>query len=114
MNRQLLVVLICFLSIGYGRAHSFGAAPPAAPGKSAVETKDYLFVGSKDEIVAKAKQEGKLEVLTFLEADAKKAMVDAFSRKAIRRKASFLGSSAKHTATILREKRNELRRELLP
>ena len=32
MNRQLLIVLICSLSIGYGRAHSFGAArnPPQA------------------------------------------------------------------------------------
>jgi iron(III) transport system substrate-binding protein len=81
MNRQFLIVLICSLSIGYGRAHSFGAAPQPAPGKSVVETKDYLFGDSKDEIVAKAKQEGKLEVLTFLEADTKKAMVDAFTKK---------------------------------
>jgi hypothetical protein len=55
MNRQLLVVLICFLSIEYGQPHSFGAAAQPAPGKSAVETKDYFFVGRKDEIVAKKK-----------------------------------------------------------
>jgi len=48
--------------------------------RAVVETKDYLFGDSKDEIVAKAKQEGKLEVLTFLEADAKKVMVDALQK----------------------------------
>ena len=79
MNGKLLFVLICFVSIGYGPMHGFGAAPQPAAGKSEAETKDYLFVGSKDEIVAKAKQEGKVEVLTFLEADTKKAMVDAFT-----------------------------------
>jgi len=81
MNGKLLFVLICLLSIGYGPRHSLGAAPQPTAAKSEGETKDYLFVGSRDEIVAKAKQEGKLEVLTFLEADAKKAMIDAFVRK---------------------------------
>ena len=81
MNGKLLFVLICFFSIGYEPRHGFGAAPQPTAGKSEAETKDYLFVSTKDEIVAKAKQEGKVEVLTFLEADAKKAMIDAFVKK---------------------------------
>jgi iron(III) transport system substrate-binding protein len=45
------------------------------------EGKGYIFVASKGEIIAKAKQEGRLETLTFLEKDAKAAMINAFKKK---------------------------------
>jgi ABC-type Fe3+ transport system substrate-binding protein len=64
---------------------TFQVAAAASPGlskaKQQAESKGYLFLASKDEIIAKAKQEGKLEVLTFLEGEAKKAMIGAFRKK---------------------------------
>ncbi len=56
-------------------------SPALLKAKQEAESKGYLFLASKDEIVAKARQEGKLEVLTFLEGDAKKAMIGAFKKK---------------------------------
>jgi ABC-type Fe3+ transport system substrate-binding protein len=57
------------------------ASPGLAKAKQEAESKGYVFVSSKDEIIAKAKQEGKLEVLTFLEGDARKAMIAAFKKR---------------------------------
>jgi ABC-type Fe3+ transport system substrate-binding protein len=57
------------------------ASPGLAKAKQDAESKGYVFISSKDEIIAKAKQEGKLEVLTFLEGDARKAMIAAFRKK---------------------------------
>ena len=76
--KKLLCLASCLIGLSYWLAVSSLFAASVSPGlskaKQEAESKGYLFITSKDEIVAKAKQEHKLEVLTFLEADAKKAM----------------------------------------
>lgn len=73
------------IGLSYWLAVSSLFAASVSPGlskaKQEAESKGYLFITSKDEIVAKAKQERKLEVLTFLEGEAKKAMFNAFKKK---------------------------------
>ena len=49
--------------------------------KVEAETKGYVFETSRDAIVAKAKQEGKLVVFSSQEADAIRAVADAFRKK---------------------------------
>jgi iron(III) transport system substrate-binding protein len=74
-----LIGLLCWLE--ESPLNAAAAAPGLAKAKQDAESKGYVFISSKDEILAKAKQEGRLEVLTFLEADAKKAMIGAFRKK---------------------------------
>jgi len=52
-----------------------------AKAKQEAEAKGFVFLASKDEIVAKAKEEGKLEVLTFLENAARRAMIGGFRKR---------------------------------
>ncbi|MGH7848503.1 MAG: ABC transporter substrate-binding protein [Candidatus Binatia bacterium] len=61
--------------------------PAASPGaellkaKKAAEAKGYIFETSHDEIVAKAKKEGRLRVASTLDPDVNKAMTAAFKKK---------------------------------
>ena len=57
------------------------ASPPLAKVKQEAEAKGYVFVTSHDEIVAMAKKEGRIRVLTGLESDNIKPMADAFKKK---------------------------------
>jgi hypothetical protein len=83
--KKLLLLIIAFVNVYCWMQSSPALAAQAAAGllraKQEAETKGYIFAASKDEIVAKAKEEGKLEVLTFLENDAKKAMIEGFQKK---------------------------------
>ena len=63
------------------RAFAAAAWPNLAKAKQDAESKGLIFLSNKDEIVAKAKEEGRLEALTFLEGAAKRAMIDAFRKK---------------------------------
>ena len=49
--------------------------------KQEAETRGYAFIASRDEIIAKAKQEGKLRVLTGMEPPTLKATAAAFRRR---------------------------------
>ena len=49
--------------------------------KKDAEAKGYVFYASRDEIVAKAKQEGKLRVLAEMEPPTIKASIKAFAKK---------------------------------
>jgi ABC-type Fe3+ transport system substrate-binding protein len=62
---------------------AFAAAPnPAlAKARQEAEAKGYIFESSHDEVVAKAKKEGKLRVLSTMESAVIKAMRDAFKKK---------------------------------
>lgn len=75
-----LLVVIC---LGIFEQESFAAAASAnlAKAKQDAESKGFIFFTSRDEFVAKAKEEGKLEALTFLDGAAKRAMIDAFRKK---------------------------------
>ncbi|MGB7951816.1 MAG: hypothetical protein WCH75_29365, partial [Candidatus Binatia bacterium] len=57
------------------------ASPALLEAKKEAESKGYIFITSKDEILANAKKEGQLSVQTFIEGDAKKAMTEAFQKK---------------------------------
>ncbi len=60
-------------------------AAPSPPGflkaKSAAEAQGYIFDASRDEIVARAKKEGRLRIASTLEQAVLKAMRDAFTKK---------------------------------
>ena len=62
---------------------AFAAAPSSALAKARqeAEAKGYIFESSHDEVVAKAKKEGKLRVLSTMESAVIKAMRDAFKKK---------------------------------
>ena len=65
----------------HGCAIAASPSPALLKAKKEAESKGYIFIISKDEILANAKKEGQLLVQTFLEGDAKKAMTEAFQKK---------------------------------
>ena len=63
---------------------AFGAAgpnPSQLEAKQGAETKGYIFFSSHDEIVAQAKKEAKLHVLTSTDRDVLKASAEAFKKR---------------------------------
>jgi iron(III) transport system substrate-binding protein len=75
---------VCLLLAGW----SFNPAVYAASVNSAVldakkaaESKGFLFLTSRDEILAKAKQEGTLRAISSLDAGTFKPMMESFSKK---------------------------------
>src|SRR5215510_2322098 len=62
---------------------SFAAStdPVLLKARQEADTKGYLFIANRDEIVAKAKQEGKLRVLTGMEPPTLKASAAAFRKR---------------------------------
>ena len=84
MNRirisKILLLAAAWLMIS---GNSFGAAPSAAlvKAKQDADTKGYLFESSHDDIVAKAKKEGKLRVMSTMESAVIKVMREGFKKK---------------------------------
>jgi iron(III) transport system substrate-binding protein len=74
---SLLVINLCLTPCVLGAT----TGPNLAKAKQDAESKGYVFITSKDEILAKAKEEGKLEALTFLEGASKRTMIEAFRKK---------------------------------
>ncbi|HEY2920379.1 MAG TPA: hypothetical protein VGK77_15455, partial [Candidatus Binatia bacterium] len=66
--------LLCAIDVVFGAA----AASALSKAKQEAEAKGYAFEGSRDEIIAKAKKEGRLRALSSLEGPTIKAMADAF------------------------------------
>ena len=64
-------------------AVSFAASvdPALLKAKQEAESKGYLFITNREEIVAKAEQEGKLHVLTGMEPPTLKASAAAFKKR---------------------------------
>jgi iron(III) transport system substrate-binding protein len=60
---------------------TFGADATLVNAKKAAESKGYIFETSHDEIVGKAKKEGKLRVLVALDPRSIKAASEAFKKK---------------------------------
>src|SRR5262245_38206218 len=60
-------------------AASVGAA--ALEAKKAAEAKGFQFITSREEILAKAKQEGSLRVISSLDTQSFKPMMESFSKK---------------------------------
>jgi ABC-type Fe3+ transport system substrate-binding protein len=62
-------------------AHATAAASPATTAKYEAETRGYAFELSHNDIVSKAKREGRLRVITSLEDDKLKPVAEAFRKK---------------------------------
>ena len=76
-------VLLFLISYFVLTSTALGAAPKDAllKAKQEAESNGYIFATSRDEIVAKAKKEGKLRALSGLSTSALKPMVAAFKKK---------------------------------
>ena len=83
MPEWLLTKIAFLLCLFMLAAPAFGAAPSDAvlKAKQEAESRGYIFAGSRDEIIAKAKKEGQLRAVTGLSTPAIKPMVDAFKKK---------------------------------
>ena len=78
------MLLVATLLISFAWPHAvFAAAPSSAlqKAKQESEAKGFIFETSRDEIVAKARKEGRLRVLTSLENEALKPVSEAFRKK---------------------------------
>jgi len=75
-----ILALIGVLSLGGDRLAE-AASAALAQAKQQAEAKGFIFITSHDEIIAKAKQEGRLRVLSSQDPDAIKAVAAAFKRK---------------------------------
>jgi len=81
--RLLPLTLVFVLASSTTTSTLFAAEPTPAvlKAKKEAEAKSYIFAASHDEIVAKAKQEGKLNVIVSLDARILKALADGFTKK---------------------------------
>jgi spermidine/putrescine-binding protein len=75
-----IIGFLCALQLlgTFGLAYGAAPAPGLLKAKQEAEAKGYMFEGSRDEIIAKAKKEGRLRALSSLEGPTIKAMADAF------------------------------------
>ncbi len=81
---KVFVVVVHIILLGFIAGRAVHAAAPGAAlleAKKAAESKGFLFVGSRDELLAKAKQEGSLRVLSSLDAESFKPMIATFAKK---------------------------------
>lgn len=75
------VVLIAVLAFGNSRAVAEAASASLAMAKQDAEANGYIFLSSHDEILTKAKAEGRLRATTSLGPPTIKAMINAFKKK---------------------------------
>ncbi len=84
MIKTLLCQAICVSLIGLVAqriAYAASPGPAVMKAKQEAEAKNYIFIASHDDIVAKAKKEGRLRVLAGMEPPTIKATAAAFTRK---------------------------------
>ena len=81
--RGAVMLLLSLFAMSSANTAAFAAssAPALAKAKQEAEAKGYAFIANHDEIVAKAKAEGKFRALFGLDAVAIKALVGAFTKK---------------------------------
>src|SRR5919106_174380 len=75
-----IIGFFCALRLLWPIELAFRATPTPAllKAKQEAEAKGYMFEGSRDEVIAKAKKEGRLRALSSLEPATIKAMAEAF------------------------------------
>lgn len=79
MSTWFAAVLSVFMTVSFTLAAS--VSPPLLKAKKDADAQGYIFETSRDEIVAKAKKEAKLRVLSTMEIEVTKALRDAFKKK---------------------------------
>jgi iron(III) transport system substrate-binding protein len=83
-NHNSCAVLLVLVLVTFGvpiAANAAAAGAALQKAKQEAEAKGFIFETSRDEILAKAKKEGKLRVLTSLENEALKPVSEAFKKK---------------------------------
>ncbi len=78
---KLLVIFLAAAWFSGSSALAAAASPALLKAKKDADARGYTFVTSRDEIVNKAKQEGRLRVLAEMEPPTIKAAVKAFTSK---------------------------------
>ena len=79
---RMLSIAFFLLALGLPVAVNAAAAGPALQkAKQEAEAKGFLFETSHDEIVAKARKEGKARILTSLEVELNRPVAEAFKKK---------------------------------
>jgi iron(III) transport system substrate-binding protein len=73
----ILLLLVCYASNGFAAE----IVTDQAKTKKEAEAKGYIFLTDRDEIVAKAKNEGSLRLITSMERETAKAASAAFMKK---------------------------------
>jgi ABC-type Fe3+ transport system substrate-binding protein len=86
MRTGCLRGLVSLLTLAFAFGLSFSPAHAASSealmkAKKQADAKGYIFATSHDEVVAKATKEGRLRVLSRIEADDLKPIVEAFKKK---------------------------------
>jgi ABC-type Fe3+ transport system substrate-binding protein len=78
-----LTYLVLFVGVGIAGSSVLAASsnPSLLKAKQEAEAKGYIFVSSHDEVVSRAKQEGKLRAVVSLTEDPLKNMLAAFNKK---------------------------------
>ena len=83
MGRYLCVAISLLIGFCFIRpaAEAATASSAALEAKKSAESKGFTFLTSHDEIVAKAKQEGTVRVISSLDMESFKPMMESFSKK---------------------------------
>jgi len=76
-TKMCVILMVCSLASGT----ALGADSSAVKAKQKAESEGYVFMTSHDEIVEKAKKEGKLAVIRSLGPGTFKSMISAFRQK---------------------------------
>jgi iron(III) transport system substrate-binding protein len=75
------IVLTAAILLGGFRDHAPAASATLAKAKQEADAKGYVFLSSHEEILSRAKKEGRIRVLSAQDPEAIKAMASAFKRK---------------------------------
>ena len=81
MAGHLSALLLIILATATASVYAAEPSPALLKAKKEAEAKGFLFAASHDEIVSKAKQEGKLRVIVSLDAGILKKLSEGFTKK---------------------------------
>src|ERR1700752_1677552 len=79
--RTVLKVIALFLLGAPLLQRAHGATPSLLQAKQAAQSKGFIFEASHDEILAKARKEAKLRVISSLDPETYKQLAEAFKQK---------------------------------
>ncbi|MBI2986467.1 MAG: ABC transporter substrate-binding protein [Deltaproteobacteria bacterium] len=79
--KKIIVSFAFFLLLMLAATHALAASPTLLKAKQEAEAKEHIFFTTHDEIVAMAKKEGKLRVITGLEPPNYKPLMNGFRQK---------------------------------
>ena len=76
-----IVSFLALFWLAFPLTHAIGASAALLKAKQEADAKGYLFFTTHDDIVQRAKKEGKIRVMTGLEKDTFEHLVDGFKQK---------------------------------